>query len=72
MLSKKIFLTPGSTNLQKEFYSYSWKKDKNGKMLPEPEDNWNHGIDAARYKCLELARGGLSAPTRDIRGAIGI
>jgi phage terminase large subunit len=72
MLSKKICLTPGSTNLQKEFYSYSWKKDKNGKMLPEPEDNWNHGIDAARYKCLELARGGLSAPTRDIRGAIGI
>lgn len=72
MMSKELNITPRSSNLQKEFYAYSWKKDKNGKMLPEPEDNWNHGIDACRYFCMDIAKGKASVPTKNIRAAMGI
>lgn len=64
MMAKKLHITPTSTNLLKEFYSYTWKQDKNGKWLPEPVDAFNHGIDAARYLCMDMARGALSVPTR--------
>lgn len=50
MKSKKQFITPRSSNLQREFSSYSWKQDKNGKWLAEPIGMWNHGIDAIRYR----------------------
>jgi len=55
MMSRRIFITPESRNLMKEFYSYTWKQDKNGKWLPEPVDAFNHGIDAARYLCMRIA-----------------
>ena len=64
MMSKKLFITPKSKNLLKEFYSYTWRQDKNGKWLPEPVDAFNHGIDAARYVCLDMARGLATVPTR--------
>jgi phage terminase large subunit len=50
MKSKKQFVTPRSSNLQREFSSYSWKQDKNGRWLAEPVDMFNHGIDAIRYR----------------------
>ena len=50
--SLRIHLIRGSTNLIKEFQTYSWKKDRNGKALPVPADAWNHGIDAARYLAM--------------------
>lgn len=49
MQSKRLHITPRSYNLRKEFSSYSWSKDRNGRELPVPVDLWNHGIDAARY-----------------------
>lgn len=45
-----IHLLRGSTNLIKEFSSYFWKADKNGKALPVPCDINNHAIDAVRYR----------------------
>jgi phage terminase large subunit len=42
-----------STNLQMEFQQYAWKKHSTGLNLNEPEDKWNHGIDAARYWALD-------------------
>jgi phage terminase large subunit len=72
MLSKRIAVTPESSNLLKEFFSYSWKQDKNGKYLPEPIDAFNHGLDAARYCTLDLIRGGMSVPKNNLRGALGI
>jgi len=42
-----------SVNLQMEFQQYAWKKHSTGLNLNEPEDNWNHGIDAARYWALD-------------------
>jgi len=50
MRSKKQYLTPRSSNLQREFSSYSWKQDKNGRWLDAPIDMFNHGIDAIRYR----------------------
>jgi len=50
MQALRLHIVRGSTNLIKEFSTYSWKKDKDGKSLPEPADAWNHGIDAARYR----------------------
>jgi len=56
MKEYKINLTPRSVNLQREFSSYSWKQDKNGRWLAEPLDMFNHGIDAARYRVSMLPR----------------
>lgn len=62
MKAKRIHLTPGSVNLQREFSSYSWKRDKNGNWLPEPIDMFNHGIDAARYLVMSKAKKATSGP----------
>ena len=43
----------GSTNLQVELQQYAWKKHSSGSTLNEPEDKWNHGIDAARYWAMD-------------------
>jgi len=45
----KVFIHKDSHNLKKEFQSYSWRKDPNGKMMDVPEDKNNHAIDAVRY-----------------------
>lgn len=44
-----LYLNPNSINLKKEFQSYSWKKDKNGKILDEPIKAFDHLPDAVRY-----------------------
>ena len=45
----KIYIEHQSFNLIKEFQSYSWRKDSNGKMMDVPEDKNNHAVDAVRY-----------------------
>lgn len=47
---QKINVHPNSPELIKEFKSYKFKKDRDGKYLNEPVDKFNHGIDAIRYK----------------------
>jgi|TARA_R110000751_G_scaffold108772_2_gene205505 phage terminase large subunit len=49
MRSHKLFVTSGSLNLIKEFRNYKYKEDKNQRILNEPIDRFNHGIDAIRY-----------------------
>ena len=49
MKQNRILLTKRSSNLLNEFFSYSWKVDKDGNRTNEPEDINNHGIDACRY-----------------------
>lgn len=49
MKQHHISVTKGSSNLLNELFSYSWKKDKAGNVINEPEDFNNHAIDAARY-----------------------
>lgn len=48
----KLHVHEESLNAQKEFRNYKWKVDKNGRMLNEPRDEWNHAVDAVRYVCL--------------------
>lgn len=53
MQDQEYLVTSNSVNLIKEFRYYSWDKDKNGKVLNKPIDNFNHGIDAVRYHEME-------------------
>lgn len=54
MKGYKIHLTRKSVNLEREFRKYKWREDKNGKSLNEPVDEFNHGIDAARYRITKV------------------
>ena len=46
-----------SNNLQMEFQQYCWRRHADGTWLDEPEDRWNHGIDAGRYWCMDELAG---------------
>jgi len=52
----KINITKRSLNIIKEFRNYSWKKDKQGEYTGVPIDNWNHGVDCARYSITHIRR----------------
>lgn len=61
----EIIIDPSCVNLIEEFKNYSWKKDKNtSEYINEPEDKWNHGVDALRYS---LQCGGVQLKTFDKR-----
>lgn len=48
-----IYVTKGSTNIWREQRNYMWKVDKNGNRLNEPEDDFNHILDAMRYLIVD-------------------
>lgn len=52
--SQKIQVTKRSVNLIKEFRSYMWKFDRDGRQLAIPEDINNHAMDAIRYAIQSL------------------
>ena len=45
----KLMVTKRSLNLIKELRNYVWAQDKNGNMLNQPIDMYNHILDALRY-----------------------
>jgi phage terminase large subunit len=47
--SKDLYIHEGSIDLIKELRSYSWKKDRNEKLLEEPVKTLDDGCDALRY-----------------------
>ena len=49
MQEQNLMVTESSTETIKEFRYYTWDKDKNGKALNKPIDDFNHAIDAIRY-----------------------
>ena len=49
LLSKRLHVTRKSVSIQAELENYCWRENREGKPLPEPIDDWNHGIDAIRY-----------------------
>lgn len=55
-------ITPRSINLDKEVRRYKWAEDRNGNLLrdsrgrPVPVGDFNHAIDALRYRCMEILR----------------
>lgn len=62
MLELKIHITRQSANVQKEFKSYTYQQDKNGRWLNVPVDMFNHAIDSIRYVCMEEIMGGQRKP----------
>lgn len=46
---QQISVTKRSVNLIKEYRSYMWKTDREGRILNVPEDMNNHLMDAIRY-----------------------
>ena len=53
LLKRHYIHIVSSPNIVKEFNSYKYKTDKDGKILGVPEDKNNHALDAARY-CIEM------------------
>lgn len=49
----EILITKTSSNIIREFESYTWDKDRNGATLNVPKDENNHAIDAIRYIAME-------------------
>lgn len=43
-------------NLEKEFFTYAWRKKKTGEVLDVPEDGNDHLLDALRYAIDDLQR----------------
>lgn len=63
ILRYNVFVTEDSLNAIKEKNNYKWKEDKDGRVLNEPIDNWNHFWDGARYGCvMEMRRGQAYMP----------
>jgi len=53
LLKRHYIHIVSSPNIVKEFNSYKYKTDKDGKILGVTEDKNNHALDAARY-CIEM------------------
>lgn len=51
MQDLRIYIHPRCVNALVEFGNYTWKKDRFGKALNEPEDEFNHYCDSLRYAC---------------------
>jgi phage terminase large subunit len=47
--AQRISMTKRSVNMIKEYRNYLWKTDKEGKVINEAEDRFNHALDATRY-----------------------
>ncbi len=47
--SQRISVTKRSTNLMREYRSYLWQTDKDGRQTRKPQDFQNHCMDAIRY-----------------------
>jgi phage terminase large subunit len=56
-----IYVHPKCTNALVEFNNYVWKTDKDtGKPINEPEDAYNHLMDALRYATEKLGQNNFS------------
>ena len=53
----KIIIHPRCTNFIKEISNYTWDKDRFGKTLNVPVDDFNHLMDAMRYALEEYITG---------------
>jgi len=54
--AQQISVTKRSTNVIKEYRRYMWIMDKDGKILNEAADMFNHTMDAIRYALVSIKR----------------
>lgn len=45
----KNSVTKKSTNIVKEYRNWLWLRDREGKIINEPDHNWSHSMDAGCY-----------------------
>ncbi len=64
---QRISITKRSANIIKEYRNYLWKTDKDGKVINEPEDIYNHTMDAIRYAITSLASANRPDPLLNAR-----
>ena len=49
-----IYVHPRCANTLVELNNYVWDKDKDGRILQVPIDDYNHAMDAFRYSCEKI------------------
>jgi phage terminase large subunit len=52
--NQKISVTARSYNIWKEYQSFVWKTEKDGKVLNTPDSGFDHSMDAIRYAITSL------------------
>jgi len=68
---QRMSITERSLNLIKEYRNYTFKKDRDGKVLNEPIDYWNHILDALRYS-FDGIRQAQTLPIEEITKRLNI
>lgn len=53
---QRISMTQRSVNLIREYRRYMWRSDRDGRILPVPEDYDNHAMDALRYALTSIRK----------------
>ncbi|CCY19831.1 phage terminase large subunit PBSX family [Eubacterium sp. CAG:786] len=56
----ELIVHPRCKNFLVEIYNYTWAKDRFGRTINKPIDDFNHLMDAMRYALESLRGGGLS------------
>lgn len=51
---ERISVTKRSTNILREYRTYLWRVDRDGRQLTEPEGGNDHALDAIRYALTSL------------------
>lgn len=54
--AQRISVTKRSVNIIKEYRNYLWERDKDDKIINEPEHTWSHSMDALRYGMSSLLK----------------
>jgi phage terminase large subunit len=52
--NQRISVTKRSVNILKEYRNYMFTKDKNDRIINEPEQGWDHHMDGIRYALTSL------------------
>ncbi len=65
---EQISVTKRSVNIIKEYRNYVWITDRDGKIINEPVDLFNHAMDAGRYAMESLKPNKQAIPTTVIGG----
>lgn len=55
-----IYVHPRCSNTLVEFNNYVWDKDRDGRVLNQPIDDYNHAMDAFRYSAEKIGQQNFS------------
>ena len=67
---QKVFVTKRSVNTLREYRNYLWKLDRQGKVVNEPSDIWNHHMDDIRY-AVSSGKSTVKWDPGDVGGVLG-